>query len=78
MQANDSGGKVDGRVRRWGESKRGRVFIIKEKILIPLAVGRDVSIGSHCRATPERLAAKRGSLMSRSLPHVYLSICLNF
>lgn len=44
-----------------GEAKTAsRVYYKGENINSPLAVGRDVSIGSHCRATPERLAAKRG------------------
>jgi hypothetical protein len=42
---------------RRGREKRGERYD-KEKILIPLAVGRDVSIGSQCRATLERLQAK--------------------
>lgn len=60
------------------EKRASSVYYKGENINSLLAVGRDVSIGSHCGATPERLAAKRGSLMSRSQPCVYLSMRLNF
>lgn len=74
-RAEDGGGWRGGEKR---EKKASSVYYKGENINSPLAVGRDVSIGSHCRATLERLAAKRGSLMSRSQPHVYLCTRLNF
>lgn len=85
MQANGSGAKEGGWVHgkvlsgeRGRERKGVGVYYKGENINSPLAVGRDVSIGSRCGATPERLAAKRGSLMSRSQPCVYLSMRFNF
>lgn len=77
MAARLRGGWADAEVGERG--KRRRVFIIKEKILIPPAVARDVSIGSGCRATPERLAAqkkerkKKGGAWCRGVSPMYIS-----